>query len=575
MTIIKCKCPECDLIFDAAAENTDGVRCPICDVPVTAMSGPAPEPISRPAPVMSQPPPQETAPRPVAFGAEREMESAPTASPPVSPQEEVAVAEEDRGLRLGAIVFLGALGACLLAGLVGSIVIVRALSVQGKEKSGSQAAQAGSSRSVSSDDGSSSKPATSAGSATVSGSTSESAASSRPAIARHGLPVELQEKVNAAVDKGREYLYASLKDQIATGRGRDNQGGVMCLLALTLLECDVSADDSVIQAAARDIRRLNEDSKYTYGLALAILFLDRLADPKDEDRIRTLALRLVAGQRPNGMWTYECNSLPQDEEKHLLDFLAAVDYDSEVLAGKGYKGSRADVSGLSRSLRKIPIVTAIQRGWQNSEGRGGGDNSNTQFGLLGLWIARRHGVPVQPSLAFVEHHFRKTQAPDGNWGYMDNEERKASMTCAGLLGLAVGRGIRADSLDQDDPAIERGMRFLSRTIEPDVDAPRGGGRIVGADSLGDLYYLWSLERVAMIYDLRSIGGKDWYRWAADRITQSQRGDGGWDDNESGLYQRTVTTSFALLVLKRVNVAKDLTTNLKKLLNVKDLEKANK
>src|SRR5205807_871952 len=100
------------------------------------------------------------------------------------------------------------------------------------------------------------------------------------------------------------------------------------------------------------------------------------------------------------------------------------------------------------------------------------------------------------------------------------------------------------------------------------------GTIVGAESLGDLYYLWSLERVAMIYDMPKIGGKDWYLWAAQNIVPAQQDNGCWQESVFGLYDPGITTSFALLVLKRVNVAQDLTKNLKKLIKVKDLEQPN-
>ncbi len=141
------------------------------------------------------------------------------------------------------------------------------------------------------------------------------------------------------------------------------------------------------------------------------------------------------------------------------------------------------------------------------------------------------------------------------------------MTCAGVLGLAVGCGVRAGKNDSDqDNAMKNGLRYLASTI----DAPRGpGGRIVGADAYSDLYFLWSLERAAVVYDLQQIGGKDWYRWAAEKLVATQKPDGSWQDR----FFPEIDTAFSLLVLKRVNVARDLTSHLKKLINVKDLERA--
>ena len=66
-----------------------------------------------------------------------------------------------------------------------------------------------------------------------------------------------------------------------------------------------------------------------------------------------------------------------------------------------------------------------------------------------------------------------------------------------------------------------------------------------------------MERVAVVYDLEKIGGKDWYGWGSQLLVESQNADGNWSDTFAGLPD----TSFALLFLKRVNVVKDLTDKL--------------
>src|SRR5262249_19144421 len=80
----------------------------------------------------------------------------------------------------------------------------------------------------------------------------------------------------------------------------------------------------------------------------------------------------------------------------------------------------------------VPIPNAIP-----------GDNSNTQFATLGLWVAKRHGVPADEALAMIERRFRATQNADGGWGYITGNYGNTSspqMTCAGLIGVAVGYG---------------------------------------------------------------------------------------------------------------------------------------
>ena len=118
---------------------------------------------------------------------------------------------------------------------------------------------------------------------------------------RGWLPRELQEDVNKAIDRGAEYLK---KKQLATGCWENNHTTAYSALpALTLLECGVPASDPHIRKAAEFVRghvkRVAAGSA-TYELSLALLFLDRLGDPKDRKIIRSIALRLVAGQTAEG-----------------------------------------------------------------------------------------------------------------------------------------------------------------------------------------------------------------------------------------------------------------------------------
>ena len=147
------------------------------------------------------------------------------------------------------------------------------------------------------------------------------------------------------------------------------------------------------------------------------------------------------------------------------------------------------------------------------------------------------------------------------------------MTGAGSLALAVGRGAApCEAQREKDPKKTPPSRkpFASFTdhIGPGVRrGNRQGGKIIFADSWGDLYYLWTLERVAMIYDLKTIGGKNWYDWASKVIVEAQQDDGSWRDAFPG----AADTCFALLVLKRANVVQDLTRDVKKRINLKDIE----
>jgi hypothetical protein len=202
-----------------------------------------------------------------------------------------------------------------------------------------------------------------------------------------------------------------------------------------------------------------------------------------------------------------------------------------------------------------------------------GDNSNTQFALLALWAARRHGVPLDRCFARAERRFRITQNADGGWPYFRFPKGDApttnAMTCVGLLGLAVGRGSEYELLHLDkaasgetvqklgaaDDGIQKGLKRLGQYVGTPT------GRTAGLP-VQNLYFLWSVERVAVLYGLPTIGDKDWYRWGAEILLSNQRPEGAWVEPRNHLTDSSINTCFALLFLKRADLAPDLARNLR-------------
>ncbi len=214
--------------------------------------------------------------------------------------------------------------------------------------------------------------------------------------------------------------------------------------------------------------------------------------------------------------------------------------------------------------------TALNRPFE----AGSGDNSNTQFAILALWVAQRHQVPIDKPIDLVENHFRTTQLHaqpgailpdrdgnnvnlDGSWYYNagGNSSPWPSMTCSGLLGLAIAHGVAKEPRAQnpkplDDPAIKAGLAMLAREID------RSGER-----RTPDHYFLWSVQRVGVLYDLDLIDGKDWYAWGCKALLPRQDNDGAWHDFAFYDHNPVVNTCFALLFLERANLARDLTDKL--------------
>ena len=126
----------------------------------------------------------------------------------------------------------------------------------------------------------------------------------------------------------------------------------------------------------------------------------------------------------------------------------------------------------------------------------------------------------------VVWRFRNSQKPSGGWGYLYQTSAAAAkswdtttpaMTGAGLLGLAMSWGLADNGTEKkeqeslQDPAIRKGLEVLGhcvglpagRPLKPDEPPPPP-----------DLYYLWSLERVGVLYNQKTLGDKDWYSWGS-------------------------------------------------------------
>jgi hypothetical protein len=227
------------------------------------------------------------------------------------------------------------------------------------------------------------------------------------------------------------------------------------------------------------------------------------------------------------------------------------------------------INKLPPRLQHIP---ALDRG-RPPRVRGPGvrsDNSNTQFAALALWAARRRGLPLERTLALVVKRFRTSQSPTGGWGYGygytvgsgHNWFGSPTMTCAGLLGLAVGHGLAADIKgggkgDGKDEAVARALKALSTGIGQE---PKWSKRL-GQDRF-NLYLLWSVERVGVLYRLGKIGKVDWYTWGVDILLEHQLDDGSWCGYGYAGSDKTTDTCLALLFLKRVNLTQDLTQKLR-------------
>jgi hypothetical protein len=302
--------------------------------------------------------------------------------------------------------------------------------------------------------------------------------------------------VDAAVDRG----VAALRDEQKRDGSFGTLPGETALALLALRHSGVPADDPACRRAASNLERELPDGT-VYGAGLGVVALLEQDAKLHGRKVEELVADLVRGQCENGQWTY------------------------------AYRATSRKPSG---------------------------DNSNTQFAILALGVARARDVKVPPApFAACAKFLDATQNDDGGWGYSDKERSRSygSMTAGGAMALAfcraAARGVALpDAEVAGDARIVRAVAWLGRKFAPEynADAGRSFGKKAKnrTDSFWRHYWLWSVERAGAVTGLSHVGTHEWYSLGAAHLLATQRDDGAWMNPETQLR----ATCFALLFLRR-------------------------
>jgi hypothetical protein len=211
------------------------------------------------------------------------------------------------------------------------------------------------------------------------------------------------------------------------------------------------------------------------------------------------------------------------------------------------------------------------------------DNSNTQYGILGLKSASRCGVKVDREVWLEAHqYFLRAQEKNGpsvrlvrgelpadtgyapksyasradvlGWGYKPVAapgEAYGSMTCVGIASLLIceselkGYGKYTGKMAAESArAVRNGLAWLQENFAVDAH-PKHGTEY-------HHYYLYALERAGAVSGVDLLGGRDWYHEGATYLCDSQQNDGRWVP-KGGHGGDLAETCFALLFLKRSTV----------------------
>lgn len=351
--------------------------------------------------------------------------------------------------------------------------------------------------------------------------------------ARLSAQQDLEQRINAAIHRGRAALLPRLAEHVETPPGDQPMGKIALLLA-ACLKAQVPTTQDIVRRALAKLETI--EPTQTYSVACYLFALDAYWQTLHGERrvapAKSGSTMVQGGAVPR---------LPPEDDPIRRKMVALVAW---LVRGEG--GS-----------------------WTYQQ-RGGGDLSNTQFAVLGLEIGLQNAIPV-PTEVFraVAERLIKAFHPDGTpvalgivyrtaawegvtrgrtrpmmlkvepggWGYHFNpqENPTPNMTAAGVSSLLVARRalVTAGEYDTElalkvDRLIDSGLAWMFAAF------PR---------YLGSNYYgTYSLEKVGDIGSIQAFGHLDWYLEGARHLLRAQDKNGSWGTE--------IDTSFALLFLTR-------------------------
>jgi hypothetical protein len=355
-------------------------------------------------------------------------------------------------------------------------------------------------------------------------------------VVEHGT--NLREEVDKAIARGVQRLKDKRREDGTWEPHGRYEIGTTALVVLTLAACDVPAGDPALARALDWI--FAQEPRRTYDRAVALMAVDGAYTPPAE---RTL---LRQGRRIESV-----RDLPPERRAWCGRVAAALEASASSPGSWGYPpGPRAAVTF---------------------------DSSNTQYAVLGLQAASRLGIEVREQTWLgVARHFTQVQGREGGRGrvvllregealgqerehevrdlggvrYTTRETRAwGSMACAAISSLCIAKDeLRRQRSTRLTVAVQREMDELILDAWGWLDAHWSVDRHPGHPANDwHYYYLYSLERAAILDNVKRVGNRDWYFEGATELLARQKKDGSWDEGGGGDIPETC---FALLFLKR-------------------------
>jgi len=353
-------------------------------------------------------------------------------------------------------------------------------------------------------------------------------------------------KVDEAIKKGIEFLRTAKSPNTHSAVRNSDE-----LILWTFIHAGVPQDDPKFKQLLESV--LSQPLDKTYKTALLAMCLEEIDRVKHQERIAQCAQFLVDNQCKNGQWNY---GSPTEFAKEVK-----IEPRKDVASGAKPVGTTTAKDGKPKVVQHVAVK-------KMKDGPDSGDNSNTQYAALGLRACYDAGVTLPEGVIILavkwwrESQFKDPAKKDKEkdkpavasgagtamtgkvegWNYKDETSQPDkppyhSMT-AGGVGALVIYDYMLDRKWKDDSYVKAGMNWL--TVHYETPA-------------WNTYFLYGLERAAILYGTEKIGDHFWYADGAAALLKAQGADGSWG-KDTDWFNTTWDTCFSVLFLRRATRA---------------------
>lgn len=351
-----------------------------------------------------------------------------------------------------------------------------------------------------------------------------------------GVGLEPQQ-VNSAIDRGQAFLWKELREEWA-GRGRVHRMTYIYPMLYALVNTELHLENPEFDQALREfLDQVRPDEQTIYENGLLAMILRAYGDPDYVETLKQTVHYFVEAQGENGTWSYRAET----PRRFFVREEPVESADGLLIAG-----------GENPETAAEKLEDPVYRTQSFTLGTEG-DNSCTQFAVLGLWSAQRAGIKVDTDVwrrvlrSATDFQDYRNSDSFGGYAYGGGGTSYGSMTSAVLCTTALAlRQLDAEVNVAEHLRIRNALGWLVANFSVEENVPR---------NRYNYYYLYSLERVGQILGTEFIGDYEWYPLGARYLVDAQSGDGGWPTGP-GEGDSLLTTSYALLFLTRATPKMD-------------------